>query len=95
MRRNQQPQPFAGDPFARQCHQIVRARHARRQPVGIDRIAEARMEAEEAQDPQMILGDPLQRITDEAHAPGRQIVQPAEIIEDLARSPDRHRARSS
>ena len=32
----------------------------------------------------MILRDPLQRIADEAHAPGREIVESAEIIEHRA-----------
>ena len=47
-------------------------------------MAEPRMETEEAQDAQMILGDPLQRVADEAHAPGLQVGQTAEIIEQFA-----------
>ncbi len=41
-------------------------------------------EAEEAQDAQIILADARLRIADEAHAPGFQIVQSAERIEELA-----------
>ncbi len=46
---------------------------------------EPRLEAEVAQDPQMILADPVVRIADEAHAARRKIVQPAEIVRDLQR----------
>jgi hypothetical protein len=42
------------------------------------------MESEEAQDPQMILGDPLQRLPDEAHPSRRQIIGAAEKIINLA-----------
>ena len=63
------------------------------EPRRIGRVAEPRVEAEEAQDAQMILGDALQRIADEADAPRLQIVDAAEIVEQSRRSPDRHRAR--
>ena len=46
--------------------------------------AEAGMEAEEAQDPQMVLGDALERVADEADVPFSKIVEAAEIVEDLA-----------
>ena len=59
-----------------------------RRGVGLAR-AEAGVEAEEAQDAQMILGDALQRIADEAHAALLEVVEPAEIIEDLAGQRDR------
>ena len=85
MLRHQQPQQFARDPFARQRHQVVGARGAGIQPGGIDPVAEPRMEAEEAQDAQVILRDAPQRIADEAHPARGQIVQPAEIVEHLAR----------
>ena len=47
-------------------------------------FAEAGMEAEEAQDAKMVLGDALERLADEADAARGDIVEPAEIIEDLA-----------
>ena len=46
--------------------------------------AEAGMEAEEAQDPQMVLGDALQRIADEADVTLLEVGEAAEIIEQLA-----------
>ena len=46
--------------------------------------AEAGVEAEEAQDPQMILGNSLQGIADEANVALAEIVEAAEIVEDLA-----------
>ena len=46
--------------------------------------AEPSMEAEEAEDTQMIFGDALQRVADEADVPATKIVETAEIIEDLA-----------
>ena len=45
---------------------------------------EARVEAEEAQDPQMILGDPLQGIADEPDVALLEIGKAAEIVEQLA-----------
>ena len=53
---------------------------------GIGRTrSKTRVEAEEAQDAQVVLGNPFQRLADEAHAPGEQVVRAAEIIVDLAR----------
>ena len=46
--------------------------------------AEARVETEEAQDAQMVFGDALKGIADEADVPLLEIVEPAEIIEDFA-----------
>ena len=43
-------------------------------------FAEMRMKAEEAQDAQIILRDPLSRIADEAHAPRRDVGEAADII---------------
>ena len=65
----EQLQQLVGDALARQGHQIVGARGAgvERRRVGLAG-AEARVEAEEAQDPQMVLGDALQRVADEADA---------------------------
>jgi hypothetical protein len=63
-----------------------RARGARRERFGIGgAIAETGVEAEEAQDAQVILGNPRQRIADEADMARRQIGAPVEIVEDLAR----------
>src|SRR5687767_7447634 len=47
-------------------------------------MAVAGMETEVAEDTQMILGDALQRLADEADDPGLQILESAEIIEQLA-----------
>ena len=57
----EQLQQLVGDPLARQGHQIVGARGAgvERGGVGLA-VAEAGVEAEEAQDAQMVLGDALQ-----------------------------------
>ena len=57
----EQLKQLVGYPLARQGHQVVGARGAGLER-GVIRLAgvEARVEAEEAQDPQMILGDALQ-----------------------------------
>ena len=47
-------------------------------------FAEAGVEAEEAQDAKVVLGDALQRFADEADAARRDIIEAAEIIENLA-----------
>ena len=47
-------------------------------------MAEAGVEAEIAEDPQMVLGDALQRLADEADGAGLQVVEPAEIVEQFA-----------
>ena len=85
---------FVGDAFARQRHQIVGARGAgiERRGVRLAR-AEAGVEAEEAQDPQMVLGNALQRVADEAHVALLEVVEAAEIIEDFAGHADRRTAR--
>ena len=59
--------------------------------VGMIAGAVGGVEAEEAQDAQVVFGDALMRIADEAHAPRRQIGQPADIIVDRAVA--RHRQR--
>lgn len=74
-RRDQQFEQFGRDPLARQGHQVVGAGGAGEARF-VDRLAEAGMEAEEAQDAQVILGNTLQRIADEADASGLQVVQP-------------------
>ena len=82
--QRQQQAQFHGDPLAAQRHQIIGAGRAGRQPVGINVPRKTRGETEEAQDPQMIFGNALQRIADEAHAARRQIVKAAPIIIDHA-----------
>ena len=90
----EQLQQLVGDPLARQRHQVVGARRAGLERRRVRRaLAEAGVEAEEAQDAQMILGDALQRLADEAHPARLQIVDAAEIVEQLAARPDRRRAR--
>ena len=71
--------------LARQGHQVVRARRAGVQRRCVGRLPKACEEAEVAQDTQVILRDPLQRIADEADATRGKIVQPAEIVEHFAR----------
>ncbi len=61
--------------------------------LGIELGAEAGLEAVVAQDPQVILADALAGIADEADAARLQVLEPAEIVEDLERCADRHRAR--
>ncbi len=41
-------------------------------------------EAEEAQDPEIVLGDPRGRVADETHAAGLEIGAAAEIVEEAA-----------
>ena len=88
--KREQLQQFVGDAFARQRHQVVGARGAggERGGIGLAR-AEAGVEAEEAQDAQMVLGDAHQRIADEADAARLEVGQAAEIVEDLAADRDR------
>ena len=93
-RQAEQLEQLVGDPLARQRHQVVGARGAgvERRGVGLAR-PEAGVEAEEAQDPQMILGDALQRIADEADVALLEVGEAAEIVEDLAAATDRRTAR--
>ena len=42
------------------------------------------VEAEEAQDAQIVLGDARCRLADEAHAPRRDVVEPADVVVDRA-----------
>src|SRR5664280_947923 len=66
---------------------------AGRDAFGVGMIAGAigGMEAEETQDSQIVFRDALCRIADEAHAPRRQIVKPADIIIDRAVARGRQR----
>ena len=72
---------------------LARAVHASSAAASGCAGAEARVEAEEAQDPQMILGNPLQRIADEADVPLLEVGEAAEIIEQLAGQRDRRTRR--
>jgi hypothetical protein len=63
---------------------LARAVQASSAGVRVGRPAEARVEAEEAQDAQMILGDAGQRIADEADPARLEVGQAAEIVEHLA-----------
>ena len=76
---------FVGDALARQGHEVVGARGAgiERRGVGLA-AAEAGVEAEEAQDSEMVFGDALQRIADEADVAALEVVEAAEIVEDFA-----------
>ena len=51
------------------------------------RVAVPGVDAEEAQDPQVVLGDPALRVADEADAPGAQVGQAAERVDDRAVGP--------
>ena len=81
----EQFQQFVGDALARQGHQVIGARGAGGERGGVGlAFAETGVEAEEAQDAEMVLGDALERLADEADAARRDIVEAAEIIENLA-----------
>jgi hypothetical protein len=80
----QQLQEFIADPLARERHQIVRPRRTGRQPGRLKPVGKSRGETEEAQDPQMILGDAHERVADEAHGARGDVGEPAEPVPDLA-----------
>ena len=84
---------FHAHAFARQLVEPVAAGDAGGEPFGVGMVAGAigGMEAEEAQDAQIVFRDALARIADEAHAPRRQIVEPADIIVDRAVARGRQR----
>ena len=66
------------------------APHRRRETGAVGRSrADLRVEAEEAQDAQMILGDAPRRIADEADAPRRDVGEPSCIIMQRARRVER------
>ena len=83
--QSQELQQFVGNAFARQRHQVVGARRACLE-CGFVRLSgiKARMETKEPQDAQMILGDALKRIPDEADVPLLKVVKATEIIEQFA-----------
>ncbi len=77
-------EPFVRDPLARQGHEVVGTFGAGCKARRIHLAREARRKAEEAQDPQMILGDALQRFADEPHPPRFKVGKSAEIVLHLA-----------
>ncbi len=88
--QGQQAQQLVGDALARERHEAGRVLDAGGIIGGMAvQRAEARREAEIAQDAQMVFGDPGMRIADEAHAPGEQVGAAAEII--VQRAVDRVR----
>ena len=81
----EQLQQFVGNALAGEGHEVVRAPSARFQCGGIGFAgAEASVEPEEAENAEVIFSDTLQRIADESDVPATEIVETAEIIEDLA-----------
>ena len=81
MPREQQLEQFHPHPLARQLREAGAPGDAGGKPGGIGRaLAIGGVEAEEAQDAQIILGDALARLADEAHAPRREIGEPADVI---------------
>ena len=77
------------DPLARDTRQPVRVARAggERSGVGRARAPVAGVKAEEAQDPQIILGDPRVRVADEAQAAGAQVGQAADRVDHRAVGP--------
>ena len=82
--RDEQLEQFGRDALTRQRHQVVGTRGARVEPGPVDGVAESRVEAEEAQDAQVILGNALQRVADEADAPRCEVREATEPVEHLA-----------
>ena len=84
--QGEQLQKLVADPLPAQGHQVVRPRRTGGQAFGVERGRKAGGEAEEAQDPEVILGDPFQGRADEAHAARLQVLDAAEEIQHLARA---------
>ncbi len=75
---------LVGDPLARQRHQVVGALGAGGESLAVRLAqAEAGVEAEEAKDAQMVLGDPDERVADEADPPLGEVRLAAEIVVNL------------
>ena len=67
--------------LARQLLEAGARRDARGEPLRVrSALAISGVEAEEAQDAQVVLGDARCRLADEAHAPRLNIVEPAHIV---------------
>ena len=94
MRRDHELHHLHAHALARQLVEAVAARDAGGKTLGVRMIAGAvgGMEAEEAQDAQIIFRDALARVADEAHAARRKIVKAADIVIDraVARQPTAH-----
>ena len=93
MRRHQELHHLHAHALARELVEPVAAGDAGGKPFGVGMAAGAvgGVKAEEAQDAQVIFRDALCRIADEAHAPRRQIVEPADVIVDRAVARGRQR----
>ncbi len=79
--RQQQLEQFHPHPLARQLRETGTRGDAGGKPRGIGQpMAIGGVEAEEAQDAQIILGDAFLRLADEAHAPRFEIGKPADVI---------------
>ena len=79
--RQQELEQFHPHPLARQLFEARARGDAGVQARGIGRaVAIGGVEAEEAQDAQIILGDARSRLADEAHAPRVEIGEPADIV---------------
>ena len=83
--QRQQCQQFGGNALATEALEGMREFAASLLRRRIERRPEARLKAEIAQDPQVILGNPRAGITDEAHPPRREIFEPAEIVRNRQR----------
>ena len=84
MGQSEQLQQLVGDPLARKCHQIVRPRGAclKSRRIGLASV-KPRVEAEEAKDPQMVFGNSLQGVADEADVALLEVNESTEIVEQL------------
>ncbi len=81
MPRDQELHQLHADALARQMVETGAAGDAGGKAVRIGRaLPVRRVKAEEAQDAQIVLGDALPRIADEAHAARAQIGEPADIV---------------
>ena len=82
----QQLEHLHADALARELIEPGTAGDAGVHAVGIGQAAAVdRMEAEEPQDAQAVLGDPRPGVADEADAPRLEIGEPADIIVDACR----------
>ena len=72
------------DPFARKPVEPLLQRGAGREPVGVEPaggVAVPGVDAEEAQDAQVVLRDPRRRVAHEPHAAGPEVGEAAERID--------------
>ena len=81
----QEAQQFVANPFRRDADELRRRGHRGSQTGRVRRaVAVVRLEAKEAQQAQIVLGDTLGRVADEAHASGPGIGDAVEIVGHLA-----------